>query len=88
MVILSHDPKIDDNALQVLLRSDVAYIGALGSKKTHAKRTARLLAGGFTQEEIDRIHAPIGSPINALRPNEIALSILAQIISVKNAYGR
>ncbi|MEL7006472.1 MAG: XdhC family protein, partial [Bacteroidota bacterium] len=60
-IILSHDPKIDDNALEVLLPSKVAYIGALGSRKTHAKRTARLLEKGRTQEEIDRIKAPIGS---------------------------
>lgn len=87
-VILSHDPKIDDNALHVLLKSDVAYIGALGSKKTHAKRVVRLLSAGFSEEEVDKIHAPIGSPINALRPKEIALSIIAEIISVKNAHGR
>ena len=83
-VILSHDPKIDDNALHLLLRSGVAYIGALGSKKTHAKRVDRLLEEGFSQEEISRIHAPIGLNIHAKTPREIALSIIAQIISVRN----
>lgn len=84
-VILSHDPKIDDNALQVLLPSNVAYIGALGSKKTHAKRVARLEAAGFTTGQIERIHAPIGLSINARTPMEIAMSIMAQIIEVKNS---
>ena len=87
-VILSHDPKIDDNALEVLLPSDVAYIGALGSKKTHEKRTARLTNAGFTQQQLDRIHAPIGENINAMSPQEIALSIMAQIIKVKNEFAR
>lgn len=83
-VILSHDPKIDDNALQILLKEEVAYIGALGSKKTHAKRIARLEAAGFTGDEISRIAAPIGLSINAKTPREIALSIIGQVIEVKN----
>ena len=82
--ILSHDPKIDDNALEILLPSKVGYIGALGSKKTHAKRTARLLEKGVEQEMIDRIKAPIGVNINARTAREIALAILAQIIEAKN----
>lgn len=85
-VILSHDPKIDDNALEVLLRSDVAYIGALGSKRTHAARMARLLEKGFADEERNRIQAPIGVNIKAKSPKEIALSIMGQIIEVKNAF--
>jgi xanthine dehydrogenase accessory factor len=84
-VILSHDPKIDDNALQILLKKEVAYIGALGSKKTHAKRVQRLLDEGFSQEQVDRIHAPIGMGINSRTPKEIALSIMAEIIFVKNS---
>ncbi|HMQ48507.1 MAG TPA: XdhC family protein [Saprospiraceae bacterium] len=83
-VVLSHDPKIDDNALQVLLRSEVAYIGALGSRKTHAKRQARLLEAGFTEVEIARIHGPVGIAINAVTAREIALSIMAEIIQVRN----
>ena len=85
-VILSHDPKIDDNALHILLKSDVAYIGALGSRKTHAKRLARLQAAGFSEEEIARVHAPIGVDIKAKTPAEIALSVMGEIISVKNAF--
>lgn len=85
-VVLSHDPKIDDNALHILLRSDVAYIGALGSHRTHAKRVRRLEEAGFSEEEINRIHAPVGVDINAKTPREIALSIMGEIIQTKNAY--
>ena len=86
--ILSHDPKIDDNALEILLKNKIAYIGALGSKKTHAKRTARLLENGFSQEQIDTIHAPIGLSIGAKGANEIALAIMGQILEVKNIGAR
>jgi len=85
-VILSHDPKIDDNALNILLRSDIAYIGALGSRRTHAKRIKRLEEAGFREEEIARIHAPVGLDINAKSPQEIALSVMGEIIKVKNQY--
>ena len=84
--ILSHDPKIDDNALELLLPSDVGYVGALGSKKTHAKRVERLLKKGIAQSLIDKIHAPIGVSINAKSATEIALSIMSQIIQEKNRY--
>ncbi|MGW8123932.1 XdhC family protein [Roseivirga echinicomitans] len=83
-VILSHDPKIDDEALKLLLKSEVAYIGALGSRKTHAKRIHRLKDYGFDSEEMDRIHAPIGIDIGSKLPREIALSIMAEVIKVKN----
>lgn len=85
-VVLSHDPKIDDNALHILLPSEIAYIGALGSRKTHEKRVNRLKAAGFSDEAIARIHAPIGLDINAQTPKEIALAIMGEIIGVKNAY--
>lgn len=85
-IILSHDPKIDDNALHLLLKEKVGYIGALGSRKTHAKRVARLTAAGFSEAEIAGIHAPIGMAINAKSPKEIALSIMGEIIQVKNAH--
>lgn len=85
-VVLSHDPKIDDNALRLLLPSDIAYIGALGSSKTHAKRIKRLQDAGFPDAAIARIHAPVGLDINARTPREIALSIMAEIIKVKNAF--
>jgi len=85
-VVLSHDPKIDDNALHILLPSGIAYIGALGSKRTHEKRVNRLKEAGFSDEAIARIHAPIGLDINARTPKEIALSIMGEIIKVQNAF--
>ena len=85
-IVLSHDPKIDDNALEILLRSDVGYIGALGSRKTHAKRVNRLLEKGFPEEEINKIHSPIGTDIKAKSPKEIALSIMGEVIKVKNEF--
>lgn len=85
-VVLSHDPKIDDNALHILLKSDAGYIGALGSRKTQAKRVARLEAAGFSAEEIGRIHSPIGMSIKAKTPKEIALSIMGEIIMVQNEF--
>jgi xanthine dehydrogenase accessory factor len=86
VVVLSHDPKIDDDALQILLRSNVAYIGALGSKRTNEKRINRLRQGGFTDAEINRIEAPVGIDINAQGAKEIALSIMSSLIKVKNTY--
>jgi xanthine dehydrogenase accessory factor len=84
-VILSHDPKIDDEALKILLKSNVRYIGALGSRKTHGKRISRLTSFGFSPSELDLIHAPIGLDIGSKMPREIALSIMAEIIKVKNS---
>jgi len=86
VVVLTHDPKIDDQALQIVLKSEAAYVGALGSRKTHAKRTARLKEAGLSEEQVDRIHGPVGVSINARQPAEIALSIMAQIIEVKNRF--
>lgn len=85
-VLLTHDPKIDDQALHILLKSDVAYIGALGSKKTHEKRVKRLTNAGFSEAEISRVHAPIGMAISAKSAREIALSIVGELIKVKNAF--
>jgi len=79
VITLTHDPKIDDPALAAVLRSDVFYIGALGSRKTHAGRIERLTEAGFTAHEIGRIHGPIGLALGAVSPAEIAVSILAQI---------
>lgn len=83
LVALSHDPKLDDPALLCALRSDALYVGALGSKKTHAKRVERLVAAGLPAEAVERIHAPIGLDIGAEGPAEIALSIIAEIVEVK-----
>jgi xanthine dehydrogenase accessory factor len=82
IVTLTHDPKIDDPALIAALRSDAFYIGALGSRRTHAKRLDRLVAAGFGPAEIARIHGPVGLAIGALTPAEIAISILAQMTAV------
>ena len=84
--ILSHDPKIDDNALEILLPSKVAYIGALGSKKTHQKRIKRLINKGIPQDLISKIQAPIGIHIHAKSAKEIALAIMSEIIKFKNQY--
>jgi xanthine dehydrogenase accessory factor len=78
-VALTHDPKIDDPALRHALARDCFYIGALGSKKTHAKRVARLKEAGLSDRDVARIHAPIGLPIGAVSPAEIALAIMAEI---------
>ena len=82
LVLLTHDPKLDDPALEAALRSDVFYIGALGSTRTHAKRVARLEEKGFSEAEIARIHGPIGLDIGAASPAEIAVAILSQLIGV------
>jgi len=82
VVVLTHDPKLDDPALGVVLRSPAFYVGALGSRKTHAKRIERLREQGLSDDEIARIHAPIGLAIGARSPAEIAISIMAQITQV------
>jgi xanthine dehydrogenase accessory factor len=81
-VALTHDPKIDDPALTIALRAEPFYIGALGSKRTHAGRVERLTALGFAEAGIARIHAPIGLDIGAQGPAEIAISIMAEIVAV------
>jgi xanthine dehydrogenase accessory factor len=79
MIALTHDPKIDDPALFAALKSDVFYIGALGSKKTQSSRAQRLKDAGFTDEQIARIHGPIGLNIGAKGAPEIAVSIMAEM---------
>jgi xanthine dehydrogenase accessory factor len=82
VVTLTHDPKLDDPALAVALKSDAFYIGSLGSRRTHATRLQRLKDMGFKDSEMARIHGPVGLNIEAITPAEIAVSILAQIIEV------
>jgi xanthine dehydrogenase accessory factor len=79
IVALTHDPKLDDPALTAALKSPCFYIGALGSKKTHAGRLARLKQVGFSEPELARIHGPVGLAIGARSPAEIAISILAEM---------
>ncbi|OUS22022.1 XdhC/CoxI family protein [Rhodobacterales bacterium 59_46_T64] len=82
LVLLTHDPKLDDPALEHALAADCFYIGALGSTRTHAKRVERLRASGFTEGQIARIHGPVGLNIGAANPAEIAVSILSQVVGV------
>ena len=88
LVALTHDPKLDDLALTVALRSSCFYIGALGSKKTHAARLVRLKEHGFSGEELAKIHGPIGLAIGGRSPAEIAISILAEITQELRAAGK
>ncbi|MBX9741220.1 MAG: XdhC family protein [Beijerinckiaceae bacterium] len=80
MACFTHDPKIDDPALEQALAAECFYIGALGSRKTHGKRLERLREKGFSSEQTDRIRAPIGLDIGAVTPAEIAVSVLGEII--------
>ncbi len=82
LVLLTHDPKLDDPALVEALRSGCFYIGALGSTRTHAKRVTRLQEAGFSEDEIARIHGPIGLDLGASGPAEIAVSILSEMVKV------
>lgn len=82
VALLSHDLKIDLPALRIVLRRPVRYIGALGSSRTHAKRAAALAEEGFSEAEIGRIHAPIGLDLGGRRPEEIAVSVIAEIVAV------
>jgi xanthine dehydrogenase accessory factor len=79
VVTLTHDPKLDDPAIRAALGSEVYYLGCLGSTRTHAKRVARLTEAGFSQDQIARIHAPVGLDIGARGPGEIAVSVLAEV---------
>ena len=79
--LLTHDPKIDDPALKIALEADCFYIGALGSRKTHARRLERMRAAGFDDTALARIHAPIGLDIGAVSPAEIAVSIMGEIVA-------
>ena len=84
VVLLTHDPKIDDPALKKVLSSPAFYIGALGSHTTHEKRIRRLLADDVTPAQLERLHAPIGLDIGAETPQEIALAIMAEIVAAQH----
>src|SRR5918997_538557 len=81
LLALTHDPKIDDPALVAALKAECFYVGALGSKKTHARRVERLQEAGFGEADVARIHAPIGLDIGAVSPAEIAVAILAEMVA-------
>ncbi|HMM41640.1 MAG TPA: XdhC/CoxI family protein [Thermomicrobiales bacterium] len=82
-VCLAHDPKFEDPAMEALLKSDVGYIGAMGSRKTSAERRERLKLAGFSDEQLDRIYGPVGLNIGAQSPEEVALAIMAEIVAVR-----
>ena len=88
VAMLTHDPKLDDPALKIALPSAAFYVGALGSKTTQAKRRQRLLEDGLTQGQLDRLHGPIGLEIGAGTPEEIAISIMAEIVAARNSPNR
>jgi xanthine dehydrogenase accessory factor len=87
LAALTHDPKIDDFALKAALDAGCFYVGALGSRKTHAARAQRLLGAGVIEQRIAGIHAPIGLPIGAASPQEIAVAVLAEIVQVFRSRG-
>ncbi len=84
VVMLTHDPKLDDPALKVVLASHAFYIGALGSRKTQAQRRQRLQQAGFSDAQLDRVFGPIGLEIGAKAPEEIALAVMAQIVAARH----
>jgi xanthine dehydrogenase accessory factor len=84
IAILTHDPKLDDAALSIALRSEAAYVGAMGSRRAQAQRRERLLAAGVEEELLERIAAPIGLDLGAVSPEETALSIMAEVVAVRN----
>ena len=84
VAVLTHDPKLDDAALAVALRSEAPYVGAMGSRRAQRKRRDRLLASGVEEELVDRIAAPIGLDLGATGPEETALSIMAEVVAVRN----
>jgi xanthine dehydrogenase accessory factor len=83
IAFLTHDPKIDDPGLISALSSEAFYIGALGSRKTQASRRSRLIESGITEEQLDRIHGPIGLKLGGRSPEEIAVAIMAEIIQTR-----
>jgi xanthine dehydrogenase accessory factor len=87
VAMLTHDPKLDDPALKIALPSAAFFVGALGSRNTQAKRRQRLLDDGLRPADLDRLHGPIGLELNAHTPEEIALSIMAQIVAERNKPG-
>jgi xanthine dehydrogenase accessory factor len=85
VAVLTHDPKLDDPALQIALRSDAGYVGALGSRRTNRRRVERLREAGLSEEQLSRLRAPIGFDIGGRSPGEIAVSILAEVIQFRNS---
>jgi xanthine dehydrogenase accessory factor len=87
IAVLTHDPKLDDAALVLALRSDAGYIGAMGSRRAQAKRRERLLAKGIDEADLERVSAPIGLDLGALTAEETALSIIGEIVAMRHGRG-
>jgi xanthine dehydrogenase accessory factor len=87
IVVLTHDPKLDDAALEIALRSSAAYIGAMGSRRAQSQRRDRLAAIGITDEELGRLAAPVGLDLGATSAEETALSIMAEVVAVRHGRG-
>ncbi len=85
--VLTHDPKFDEPALRLALRSAAGYVGAIGSRKTQAARRTRLREEGFSEQEIARLHGPIGLDLGGRAPAEVALAILAEVTAVRHGRG-
>lgn len=84
IAVLTHDPKLDDAALEIALRSEAPYVGAMGSQRANEARRERLLALGFTEEDVARVVSPIGLDLGALTPEETALSIMSEVSAIRN----
>lgn len=84
IAVLTHDPKLDDAALEIALHSEAPYVGAMGSRRAQAQRRERLLAAGIEEELLERIAAPIGLDLGAMSPEETALSIMAEVVAVRH----
>jgi xanthine dehydrogenase accessory factor len=84
IAVLTHDPKLDDAALELAVRSEAAYVGAMGSRRAQEKRRERLLEKGLTEEELARVAAPIGLDLGGLTAEETALSVMAEVVAVRN----
>jgi len=87
IAVLTHDPKLDDAALTLALRSDAGYIGAMGSRRAQAARRERLLAAGVSEEDIARVRAPIGLDLGGLTAEETVLSIMAEVVAARHGRG-
>ncbi len=84
VIVFSHDSKFDEPALLAALRSDAGYIGALGSRRTASQRNGRLLEAGVSMDQLDRVHSPCGLDIGAATPEEVAISIMAEVIAARS----
>jgi xanthine dehydrogenase accessory factor len=86
IAVLTHDPKLDDAVLEIALRSEAAYVGAMGSRRAQEQRRERLAALGIGDDELDRLSAPIGLDLGAITPEETALSIMAEVVAVRRGH--